>query len=575
MKAWWKEGVVYQIYPRSFQDSNGDGVGDLPGIISRLDAVAELGADIIWLSPVYASPGIDNGYDISDYRSIDPLLGTMADMDRLFGEAKKRGIRIIMDLVVNHTSDEHEWFQKSRRREPGYEDYYIWLPGKNGRPVVPPNNWTSFFMEDAWTWDELRGEYYLHLFHKKQPDLNYKNPKVIDEVKGILKFWLDRGASGFRCDVINALYKTSLEDGKKNIMITGTEHFLCQEGNHEILRILRRDVLDHYDCFTVGETALVNLEDAKLLSDEKRRELNMVFYFDHLEVDRLVARFVPKKFRAGELLKRLDKWQRGLEWNAVYLENHDQSRIVSHYGAGEKNPLYWERSAKLLAVLEFTLRGTPFVYQGQEIGMTNFDFTGMGEVKDIESHNLDRLMKKLHLPARLRWKWIRASSRDNARTPYQWSAGAGAGFTTGEPWLGINGSHRRINYEAQKDDPASVLGFYKRILRLRAGSETLKYGEFHPLFARGPCIAYERRPPAPAGRPETSAGQADGAPPEDAAGSGGVYTVLLNFSGKTAELPRSWAAAPFATEPVLSNTGRTAPPSGTLEPWEAVILKGR
>jgi oligo-1,6-glucosidase len=572
MSVWWKEGVVYQIYPRSFQDSNNDGIGDIPGIISRLDEIADLGADIIWLSPVYRSPGIDNGYDISDYFSIDPIFGTMADMDRLFAEAKKRGLRIIMDLVVNHTSDEHGWFKKSRRREPGWEDFYIWHPGKipdpDKKPGLPakaglPNNWTSFFMEEAWTWDEVREEYYLHLFHKKQPDLNYKNPKVLEAVKDILKFWLDRGASGFRCDVINVLSKTSLEDGKKNIMLTGMEHFLSQEGTHEILKTLRRDVLDKYDCFTVGETALVDLKDAKLLSGEARRELNMVFYFDHLEVDRRVARFVPKKFRAAELLRRFTKWQQGLDWNALYLENHDQPRIVSHYGAGGSSRLFWERSAKLLATLEFTLRGTPFIYQGQEIGMINFDFAGIDQVKDIETHNLNRLLRRFHIPAFLRWRLLRPSSRDNARTPYQWNGGAGAGFSGGSsggaaPWLGINRSHVWLNRESQKDKDDSVLAYYRGMIRLRGGSETLKYGEFRPLFAKGPIIAYERLA-VPAAR-----AKAPGGVPE-------FYTVLLNFSGRPARF--SAGGLPLAGELAASNTGRSEVPRGTLEPWEAAVVR--
>jgi oligo-1,6-glucosidase len=581
MNEWWKETVVYQIYPRSFQDSNGDGIGDIPGIISRLPLLAELGVGALWLSPVYRSPQIDNGYDISDYLDIDSVFGTMADMDRLVAEAKKYGIRIVMDLVINHTSDEHEWFRKSRRREDPYTDYYIWEPGKNSTRRGTrklPNNWTSFFMEDAWSFDEVRGEYYLHLFHKKQPDLNYRNPLVLEEVKNILKFWLDKGVAGFRCDVINVLWKTSLADGKKSLMLTGVEHYKCQEGNHEILRTLRKEALDPYGAFTVGETAMVNLEEAKLLSDAARRELDMVFYFDHLEVDRRFARFVPKKFRAGELLRRLAVWQRGLDWNAVYLENHDQSRIVSHYGcdgdAGEKGG-FWERSAKLLAVLEFTLRGTPFVYQGQEIGMTNFDFSGLDQVKDIETHNLNRLMKKLLLPAPLRWKWLRLSSRDNARTPVQWDAGPGAGFTarfaeTGSdpaPWLGINGNYRLLNYAAQQDDPDSVLSFYKRMIHFRSQSDTIKYGEFHPLYVQGPVIAYERLPVDTGGE---------------------RIVVLLNFSGKQAKL--SGAGGFFAGEIAISNIGRAAterrgpsldepafPPESTvpiiLEPWEALVLR--
>jgi oligo-1,6-glucosidase len=551
MKPWWKEGVIYQIYPRSFQDSNGDGIGDIKGIISRLDEVAALGVRAVWLSPVYKSPQIDNGYDISDYCDIDPLFGTMADMERLIAEAKKRNIGIVMDLVVNHTSDEHEWFQKSRRRVEPYSDYYIWRKGKPGGKK--PNNWTSFFMEDAWEFDKERGEYYLHLFHKKQPDLNYKNPLVIEEVKKILFFWLDKGVAGFRCDVINVLWKTSLEDGKKSVMLTGLEHYKTQEGNHEVLKHLRANVLDNFDCFTVGESVLVTLDEAKLLSNAERQELDMVFYFDHLEVDRHFARFVPKKFRAGELLRRLAKWQRGLDWNALYLENHDQVRIVSHYGddrgAGEKNSP-WERSAKLLATLLFTLRGTPFIYQGQETGMTNFDFTGIEQLKDIETFNLNRLMKKLLLPKHLRWKWLRLSSRDNARTPYQWTAGEGAGFTTGQSWLGINANHARLNYQAQVNDPSSVLSYYKEMIRLRASSETLKYGDFTPLLATDTLLIYSRTL-----LQET-------------------YIAAFNFSRRRIKL-NGKARALLCGNVAASNVGRTVWDAAepTLEGWEALALR--
>jgi oligo-1,6-glucosidase len=323
---------------------------------------------------VYKSPDADNGYDISDYCSIDPKFGSLADMERLFAEAAKRDIKIIMDLVINHTSDEHEWFQKSRDPASPYRDYYIWRPprlGEDGKRL-PPNNWTGFFMGEVWEYDEKSGEYYLHLFDKKQPDLNYKNPKVIEEIKKILRFWLDKGAAGFRCDVINIIYKTSLEDGKKSMAVRGIEHYKSQEGNHAVLRELRRDVLDQYrcgaayGCFTVGETVMVDLDEAKLLCDESRRELDMLFYFEHLEIDRRIARFIPKKFRASKLLEVLTKWQQGLEWNALYLENHDQTRIVSHFGAAKASaadgapPEYWKRSAKMLAILELTLRGTPF-----------------------------------------------------------------------------------------------------------------------------------------------------------------------------------------------------------------------
>jgi oligo-1,6-glucosidase len=452
----------------SFQDSEypaSDGIGDIPGIISRLDEIKDLGVGIIWLSPVYKSPDADNGYDISDYYSINPKYGTMADLEKLFAEAAKRDIKIIMDLVINHTSCEHEWFQKSRDPDSPFRDYYIWRPPKSisrlppveadkpGRRLLkPPNNWTGFFMGDVWEYDEKSGEYYLHLFDKRQPDLNYKNPNVIKEIKKILKFWLEKGVSGFRCDVINILYKTSLEDGKKSMAVQGIEHYKSQEGNHAILRELRRDVLDHYDCFTVGETVMVNLEEAKLFCDESRKELDMLFYFEHLEVDRRIARFIPKRFKAFELLKILFKWQWGLEWNALYLENHDQSRIVSHFGDGRCSPdgvpgKYWQRSAKMLALLELSLKGTPFLYQGQEIGMTNFDYKSLTEVNDVESHGLNRLMKKMHIPGFLRWKWIKASSRDNARTPMQWDGGENAGFSKVKPWLGINANYKYINKE--------------------------------------------------------------------------------------------------------------------------------
>jgi oligo-1,6-glucosidase len=536
MDAWWKERVVYQIYPRSFQDSNGDGIGDIPGIISRLDELKDLGIGILWLSPVYCSPDADNGYDISGYRDINPKFGTMADMDRLFAQAGKRDIRIIMDLVINHTSDEHEWFQKSREKLSPYRDYYIWRPGKPDGS--PPNNWTAFFMGSAWEFDEKSGEYYLHLFDRKQPDLNYHNPKVIEEVKDIMRFWLDKGAAGFRCDVINVIYKTSLDDGKRSIAIQGIEHYKSQEGNHAILRELRRDVLDHYDCFTVGETVMVDLEEAKLLCDPDRRELDMVFYFDHLEVDRRIERYIPKRFKAKTLLNVLTKWQQGLSWNALYLENHDQPRIVSHYGDDVK---YWERSAKMLATMEFTLRGTPFVYEGQEIGMTNFDFTGLSQLKDVESFNIDRLMKRLHIPAALRWKWIRQASRDNSRTPMQWTGEEGAGFTTGTPWIGINGNHVRINYQDQLKDKNSVLHYYRKLIALRSSSETLKYGAFEPLYGDRRVMAYRR-----------TLGDEQ-------------YTVLLNFSQK-----HSYAL--YEGEVAISNTGIRAY-NGNLAPYEAVVLK--
>jgi oligo-1,6-glucosidase len=460
-----------------------------------------------------------------------------------------------MDLVINHTSDEHEWFQKSRDPKSPYRDYYIWQPPKKSASgkLIPPNNWTGFFAGEVWEYDEQSGEYYLHLFDKKQPDLNYKNPKVIEEIKKVMKFWLDKGAAGFRCDVINIIYKTSLADGKKSMAVQGLEHYKSQEGNHEILRELRRDVLDHYDCFTVGETVMVDLPDAKLLSCEDRKELNMLFYFEHLEIDRRIARFIPKKFYAYKLLEVLTKWQQGLEWNALYLENHDQSRIVSHFGAAKNisrdgTPAkYWERSAKMLALMELTLRGTPFIFQGQEIGMTNFDFQSLDEVNDVESHGLNKLMKKMCVPSFLRWKWIKESSRDNARTPMQWSNEPNAGFSKSKPWLGINSNYRNINYASQKNNSESVLNFYKKLIALRKENDCLKFGEFLPLYADKNLMMYYREL------------------------NGEMFTVVLNFSSKEIKLSKR-AELFLLGKPLFSNTNRTNI-DGKILPWEGILLK--
>jgi len=486
MNKWWQDSVVYQIYPRSFMDSNGDGVGDIPGIISRLDYLNELGIGVIWLSPVYDSPNEDNGYDISDYRKINPEYGTMEDMDLLINEAGKRNIRIIMDLVINHTSAQHEWFQKSREKDSPYRDYYFWKPGKDGGP---PNNWTSFFAEDAWEYDERSGEYYLHLFAKGQPDLNYHNPKVLEEIKDIMRFWLDKGIAGFRCDVINIIWKSSLEDGRKRIALTGLEHYHSQNGNHEILKELRRDVLSGYDCFTVGETVFVTPETADDLCNEDRKELDMVFSFEHMETDQWFVKWFPRKFTPKRLFKTITKWQNQLDWNANYFENHDQPRSVSRFGDTES---FHEKSAKLLATLLLTLRGTPYIYQGQEIGMTNYPFEGLDEIKDIESHNLMKLAKKLHIPSWYRKKMLYRGCRDHARTPMQWNESDGAGFTTGIPWLVINNNHKEINALKQRDDSDSILGHYKKLVSLRKSLETLRKGSFETVSITKDIFVYRR-----------------------------------------------------------------------------------
>jgi oligo-1,6-glucosidase len=534
MANWWQERIVYQIYPRSFADSNGDGIGDIPGIIAHLNALSDLGVGIIWLSPVYRSPGEDNGYDISDYRDINPEFGTMADMDRLIEEACKRDIKLVMDLVINHTSDQHKWFQASRDKDSPYRDYYYWRPGNNGGP---PNNWTSFFAEDCWEYDEKSSEYYLHLFAKGQPDLNYHNPKVLEEIKDIMRFWLDKGISGFRCDVINIIYKSSLEDGKKRLALTGSEHYISQPGAHKILQELRRDVLSQYDCFAVGETVFVTPQMGKDLCDKSRGELDMIFSFEHMETDQYYIKWFKRRFHAGRFGQTIAKWQQALEWNANYLENHDQPRSISRFGDTDT---YWSQSAKMLCTMLMTLRGTPYVFQGQEIGMTNFDYTSMDQIQDVESHNVYKLAKKLHIPAFYRWRMIKTCSRDNARTPMQWNSEENAGFSTGQPWLAVNHNYKRINMAAQMDDPDSVRSFYKTMIALRVESDVLKFGEFRFISATRHLFIYEREL------------------------NGQINRIILNFSKKTQKSPCDGTL-------LLSNYSRKTY-DGTLSPYEAVII---
>ncbi|MBE0450577.1 MAG: alpha-glucosidase [Clostridia bacterium] len=484
---WWKEGVVYQIYPRSFSDSNNDGIGDIRGIIAHLDDLSDLGVDVLWLSPVYPSPNADYGYDISDYKSIHKDYGTMDDMMELIHESEKRNIKIVMDLVINHTSDEHEWFKMSRDPESPYRDYYYWRPGKESGP---PNNWTSFFAEGCWEYDEVSGEYYMHLFGAKQPDLNYHNPKVVDEIKGVMKFWLEKGVSGFRCDVINIIYKTSLEDGKMKLVLTGSEHYLAQEGAHDILRTLRKDVLSGFDCFTVGETVFVTPEMGKDLCDESRKELDMIFSFEHMETDQFIVKWFKRKFNPKRFADVLFKWQESIEWNANYLENHDQPRSVSRFGDDQN---FWKPSAKMLATCLLTLKGTPFIYQGQEIGMTNYGFTKLNQIKDIETHSVVAFAKNLRIPQWYLWSMIRKNSRDNARTPYQWNSKDNAGFSEHEPWILVNPNYLMINRENQEKDPGSVLSYYKMMIRLRKENQVLIEGEFIPLKASKTLMIYQRK----------------------------------------------------------------------------------
>lgn len=532
---WWKRKIIYQIYPMSFCDSNGDGIGDLPGIISRLDYLQRLGVGALWLSPVYPSPNKDNGYDISDYCEIHPNYGTLADMDRLIAEAKKRDIRIIMDLVINHTSDRHEWFQKSRRREEPYTDFYIWRKGEKGKK---PTNWGSFFGEDCWEYDEVRGEYYLHLFAKEQPDLNYHNEKVIAAIEDVMRFWLDRGVAGFRCDVINIIYKEAIKNGRWRPALTGCEYYLSTPGCHRVLHRLNRDVLSRYDAFTVGETVFVTPKMADDLVNPQREELCTVFSFEHMETDCFKIKWFLRKFKPDRFFACLTKWQNALPWNTVYFENHDQPRSVSRYGNDAE---YHDQSAKALATLLLTLRGTPFLYEGEEIGMTNFDFPDMEKVRDVESINIWNMGKRLHLPYGLRWRMIKTKSRDNARTPMQWDDSINGGFSAGTPWLSVNGNYPRINVKRQEDDPGSVLSYYRKLIAFRNGSRVLQEGDFTELYRKNGVYAYRR------------------------ACDGEALTIVISLAEGERKNPASG-------EVVCSNYGRETAPA-RLAPYEALVLR--
>ena len=483
-KAWWKESVVYQIYPRSFQDSNGDGIGDLNGITKRLPYLKELGVDVIWLSPVYVSPNDDNGYDISDYQAIQSEFGTMEDFDRMLKTAHEYNIRIMMDLVVNHTSDEHKWFAESRKSlDNPYRDYYIWKKGKEGKE---PNNWGSCFAGSAWQYDEETDMYYLHLFSKKQPDLNWENPKVRKEVFSMMKWWLEKGIDGFRMDVISLISKDpEYPDGipqANGFAVFNT----CANGPHvhEYLQEMRKEVLDAYDTITVGECSGVTLEEARQYANAQGTELNMVFQFEHADVDFLDLghKWGYKKPSLVELKQILTKWQKGLynvAWNSLYWENHDQQRILNRLGDTGK---YRETSAKMLATCLHMLQGTPYIYQGEELGMTNFPFQSLEEFRDLDSINGYYEMVPAFLTHEQMMDSLRYKSRDNARTPMQWDAGANGGFTSGTPWIQVNPNYVEVNAEEQMARPDSVFHYYQKLIALRKTYPVIVYGSYELLL---------------------------------------------------------------------------------------------
>ncbi|MCU9612664.1 alpha-glucosidase [Caldibacillus lycopersici] len=468
MKAkWWQTAVVYQIYPRSFQDSNGDGIGDLQGIITRLDYLENLGISAIWLSPVYQSPNDDNGYDISDYQNIMTEFGTMEDMDELIKQAEKRNIKIIMDLVVNHTSDEHQWFIESRKgKDNPYRDYYIWRDPVNGRK---PNDLRSIFSGSAWEFDEESGQYYLHLFSKKQPDLNWENESVRQEVWDMMNFWLEKGVGGFRMDVIDLIGKIPDQE------ITGNGPKL-----HEYLQEMNEKTFGNYDVLTVGETWGATPEIAKLYSNPKRKELSMVFQFEHIGLDQQEGKdkWDTKPLSVNELKKVLSKWQTSLGnegWNSLFWNNHDLPRIVSRWG---NDTTYHKESAKMFAILLHLMKGTPYIYQGEEIGMTNCKITDISEVNDIESINMykERLAQGYSKEEII--DSINKKGRDNARTPMQWDNSENAGFTTGTPWLRVNPNYKEINVTANLADANSIFYCYKQLIQLRKDNPIIVWGDY-------------------------------------------------------------------------------------------------
>lgn len=482
-KTWWKEGVVYQIYPRSFKDSTGNGVGDIYGIIEKLDYIKSLGVNMIWICPIYSSPNDDNGYDISDYRKISEEFGGNKAFDILLKEMHKRDLKLIMDLVANHSSDEHKWFQESKKGENNpYHDYYIW---KRGDFDVPPNNWLSVFSGSAWQWDSNLNKYYLHLFTKKQPDLNWENPKVRDEIYDVLNFWFSKGVDGFRMDVISFISKrldfppaeegATLSDMMENIYANGPRI-------HEFLKEMNKKVLSKYDIVTVGEGPGVNLKTGLKYVDENEKELDMVFHFDHLQIDfGPEGKFDPQTVDFIKFKKVFSDWDLYLKnkgWNSIFLGNHDFSRIVSRFGNDKK---YRNQSAKLLATLLMTLRGTPYVYQGDEIGMTNIKYPSIDYYDDIETRNAWKDAEEQGKDMDIFLKAVHRQSRDNARTPLQWDNSRFAGFSNTKPWLDVNENYNKINVELQQDNSDSILNYYREIIRIRKNYSTLIYGDFLDL----------------------------------------------------------------------------------------------
>lgn len=542
MENWWKDIVMYQIYPRSFQDSNGDGIGDLRGIISRLDYLQSLGVDLIWLSPIYQSPNDDNGYDISNYYEIHPEFGTMEDFELLLDGLHNRGMKLIMDLVVNHTSDEHAWFRESRKsKDNPYRDFYIWKSGKDGGP---PNNWVQWFGGSAWKYDKLTDEYFLHLFTKKQPDLNWENPKVRNEVYRNLKFWLDKGIDGFRMDVISLLSKQLdfPNSPSQNIHYLAEHHYANGPRIHEFINEMYEEVLQHYDIMTVGEGPGITKELANLYIGKDRRELNMIFQLDHMIIDHGEnGKFDIVDFQLTDLKRIIDGWEEAIGeegWNNIFLDNHDFPRMVSRFGNDGKFRI---ESAKMLNTFLLTQRGTPCIYMGSEIGMTNVSFDTPADYRDVEAvnyfrkvneegGNMDRALKRMHV-----------QGRDNVRVPMQWDDSENAGFTTGQPWIKVNPNYHDINVENSENDDTSILQYFRQLTKFRKENAVLRNGNYKNLDPKDERIyAYSR----------SSEEQ--------------QMIIICNFSDECLELP-SYAKGQY----IFGNYSN----DNSLQPWEVKIYE--
>jgi oligo-1,6-glucosidase len=570
-KQWWKTAVVYQIYPRSFADSNGDGIGDLRGIMSKLNYLEGLGVDVIWLSPVYPSPQADNGYDISDYQDIDPIFGSLDDFDELVAAVHRRGMKLVMDLVVNHTSDEHPWFVESRSSlDNPKRDWYWWRPARPGMragdPGAEPTNWGSAFSGPAWTLDASTGEYYLHLFDRKQPDLNWENPDVRDAVYAMMRWWLDRGVDGFRMDVINFISKDpALPDGHTHAGDTTpsggrfgdpSPHVVCGPRIHEFLAEMHAAVFAGRvpKILTVGEMPGVTVDEARLFTDPARAELDMVFQFEHVELDRGHGKWDVRPLQLTELKASLGRWQAGLAdtgWNSLYWNNHDQPRVVSRFG---NDDAYRVESAKMLATILHLHRGTPYIFQGEELGMTNAPFAAIEDFRDVESLNRYVAATAAGDPPEHVLTGLRSMSRDNARTPVQWASSPHAGFTTGTPWIDVNPNFLEINAESEVADPDSVYHHYRKLIDLRHTEPAVAHGDFTMLLPGNEQIyAYTRR-------------LADV-----------ELLVLGNFSGLAAVADVPEASAWLGAELLITNY----PPAGTpgeeirLRPWETRVYRRR